>query len=148
MTFLIISVVIINLISFLIPKQMTKMEMYATSFFALCFVLIVDIFLDLKLDWYGYFQKGVQAQSLIAIFGLYPSVNIIFLNYFPFKKGLGPKSYYILLWSALIVLFEWASVKSGYFYHNEWKYWYSAIVAYPIILIILSWNLSLIRKFK
>jgi hypothetical protein len=144
MLFLIISVVVYNLIAILIPKRLTKIEMYGTSLFGLYFALITDVYLDLKHNLYGYFTKGVDYKSLIAIFGLYPSVNIIFLNYFPFRKGIKAKIIYILGWSMLLIIYEWVSLIAGYFYHNEWKLWYSALL-YPLILSILVLNLLFIR---
>ena len=145
MLFLILSVIVSNLVAFLIPKNLSKKEMYATSMFAVYFATVTDIYLNLRHDLYGYFSIGANYISLLAVWGLYPSANIIILNYFPFGKGIKPKIIYILAWSAFLVVFEWASVKSGYFYHSGWKYWYSALV-YPIILVILVWNLILFRR--
>lgn len=145
MVYLIISVVVLNLVAIFIPKRLSKIEIYATSVFATLFALIVDVYLDLKLDMYGYFKEGPQWKSIVATFGLYPAANIIILNYFPFKKRIKIKVLYILGWAILLVLYEWGSIKSGFFYHKEWKLSYSAL-AYPFILVILVCNLKWIRK--
>jgi hypothetical protein len=143
MTFLIISVIVFNLTAIMIPKRLTKIEMLATSALASILQDNVDIFLDLKLDLYGYFNVGPDYGALIAIFGIYPAANIIILNYFP--KGLKSRLLYILAWSVFLTAFEWASVKSGYFYHHGWKYWHS-FVCYLVILPILYWCLLFVRK--
>lgn len=144
MAFIIISIIVFNTIAFLIPKQMTKIEMFTTSLFAMLLQKQVDILLALKYELYGYVGK-IKISNVISNYGIYPAVNIIFLNFFPFKKSLKRKIYYILVWAAFLVGFEWACVKAGYFYHNGWKYWYSAL-ANPIILLILVGDLLFIRK--
>jgi hypothetical protein len=111
MTFLIISVVILNLIAILMPKHMTKNEIFTTILFALFLQKQVDLFLDLKYDLYGYFGKGPAMTSLIPVLVLYPAANVIILNYYPFTNSKFVKLSYILGWSAFLVLFEWASCK-------------------------------------
>lgn len=147
MTFLILSIVVFNLIAIKMPKRLTKSEMYCTSLFSGVFQLITDTVLDLKFNVYGYFQKGVDLKTFLVIFGVYPAVNIIFLNYFPFGKNAKSKILYILAWSLFITLFEWASIKAGYFYHNQWKLWYSYLL-YHAILSILVWNLTYFRRLN
>ncbi|MBB2483423.1 hypothetical protein H5P36_25040 [Bacillus sp. APMAM] len=107
--------------------------------------MIVNIYLDLKLDWYGYFQKGPQWGSLIVIFGIYPASNAIFLNYYQYMKNASQKFWYIMGRSIFAVIYEWLAIISGYFYHHQWKLWHSAI-AYPIIYLILLAVLKLVRK--
>lgn len=145
MIFLILSIVVLNSIAILIPKRMTKIEMYATILFSLVFELVTNLFLEFKYDLYGYFEDGVHWKDLMPILGLYPATNVIILNYYPFIKSKTIKAYYIIGWSALLVLFEWASVQASFFYHNGWKYWHSAL-AYPVIIFILTWGLRFIRK--
>ena len=146
MKFLILSVVVFILIAFLIPKRMTKIEMFTTCLFALLFQKQVDIFLALKYHLYGYIGE-IRFANVIINYGLFSAVNIILLNYYPFKKSLRTKAYYILSWDAFLVAFEWATVKSGYFYHNGWKYWYSAVLN-PIIILILTLCLIFVRKIN
>jgi hypothetical protein len=145
MTFLIISLVVFNLMAILIPKQLSKIEIYASIMFGVVFELVVNIILGLTLKMYSYFEKGVQPYDFLVIFGIFPAFNVIVLNYFPFKKSVRTKSFYIVGWSAFLVLYEWASVKLGFFNHYTWKLWYSAL-CYPVILTILAWNLTLVKK--
>lgn len=145
MSYLLISIVIFNVFAYFMPKRMTKLEMYTTSLFSAFFQLIVDIYLDLKYHLYGYFGEGVDNETILVILGVFPAVNIIILNYFPYGKELKKQSYYILLWSLFLLFYEWGAVKLGYFYYNGWKLWYSAL-CYPPILAILGWQLNWLRK--
>jgi hypothetical protein len=80
---LIIIVVLFNGFAIFIPKRMTGIEIAATSLFAMYLQVNNDVFLDLKFHLYGYFQKGLDFRSLIYLLGIYPAVNIVYLNYFP-----------------------------------------------------------------
>jgi hypothetical protein len=101
---------------------MTRIEIYASILFAIVFQLNVDIIFDLKYGLYGYFEKGIQWRSFLIILGIFPAVNTIVLNYFPYGKKTKSKAYYILGWSVFLVTFEWASVKAGIFYHDGGNY--------------------------
>ncbi|MED1471734.1 CBO0543 family protein [Bacillus salipaludis] len=145
MWFLILTVIVLNAVFWLMPKKLTKIEIFSTCMFAMVFELIVNIYLDLKLDWYGYFKKGTQWGSLIVIFGIYPSANAIFLNYYQYMKNVAKKFWYIIGCSVFAVVYEWVAEKSGYFYYHQWKPWYSAIL-YPFIFLILVAVLKVVRK--
>lgn len=145
MWFLIISALIFTVYSIWMKKNLTRIEIFSTIFFALTLQDNVDIYLDGKYDLYGYFTKGIQWKTLIAIIGIYPAITIIYLNYYPSDKQWPFKLVYILGWSGFAVLYEYAAVKSGYFYHNGWTYWYSAI-SYPILFFILALVLKIVRK--
>ncbi|NRD80182.1 hypothetical protein HPT25_22880 [Bacillus sp. BRMEA1] len=145
MWFLILTAIVFNTVFLFMPKKLTAIEIFSTCMFAIVLQDNVDIYLDLKLDWYGYFTKGTQWQTLIAIFGIYPAVNAIFLNYYQCTRNVAQKFWYIISCSAFAVFYEWLAVKSGYFYHNQWKLWYSAIV-YPFLFLLLLVVLKLVRK--
>ncbi|MCF8564601.1 hypothetical protein LLE49_07560 [Alicyclobacillus tolerans] len=147
MSFLIVSVVVLNVAARMMPKRLTAWEVWTTSLFALVCELVVNIVLDLKFDFYGYFEKGVQGGSFIAIFGLFPSANTIFLNFYPFGRHKWQKVLYILGSSGFCVIFEYASLKSGYFYYHGWKLWYSALF-YPPLLWLMVLNLQLTRRLR
>lgn len=146
MLFILSSITLFCIIIYFMPKRITPMEMYATSLFALVFVLTVDIYLSLKLDLYGYFDKGViEWKTLIIHFGVFPTYNAIFLNFFP--KINRYKLVYILGHSLILVAYEWTTIQVGAFYYNGWALGYS-VMCYPFILLILYWNLKLIRALK
>jgi hypothetical protein len=145
MWFLILSIIVLNAVFWLMPKKLTKIEIFSTCMFATVFELLVNIYLDLKLDWYGYFKKGAQWGSLIVISGIYPASNAIFLNYYQYMKNGAQKFWYIMGCSVFAVIYEWLAEVSGYFYYNQWKLWYSAII-YPFLFWILLAVLKLVRN--
>jgi hypothetical protein len=106
---------------------------------------MTNVFFDLKYDLYGYFDKGVDWLALIPLLGIYPSINYLFLNFFPEGKGFTRIFIYLLSWDAFALVYEALSRKSNFFYYNGWKWWYSAIL-YPPILLILWYHLKLTRK--
>lgn len=60
MWFFVLTIVVLNIVFLFMPKKLTPIEIFSTCMFAMVFQQIVDLALDLKLDWYGYFTKGIQ----------------------------------------------------------------------------------------
>lgn len=117
-------------------KRLSPIELLTTTLFALYLQLITDVFLSLKYNLYGYFDVGVDWGALIYIFGIYPAINVIFLNYYPYKSGVIKSGLYILAWSIFAMVYETIFIWSGTFYIEGWKQIYSLIL-YPILYIIL-----------
>jgi len=117
MRFLIISVFVFNIVAYFIPKRLSKIEIWTTCLFATFLGFTVDVPLDL----YGFFEKGFQWVSYLIIFGLYPSSNTIFLNYYPFRKSILRKVIYFIGLTIFCLSFEVISYKIGYFYYNGWN---------------------------
>lgn len=147
MTFLIASVLILVGVAVKIPKNMTRVEMYSTTFFAMALQMTTDMYLDVQYNLYTYFYVGADLVSFIPMLGLYPPANIILLNYFPYKKGVIWKLNYIIIWAVSLVVFEWLSIKAGYFHHFKWNLWYS-FFCYLGIIPILALNLHIQRKLR
>ncbi|WP_071393339.1 CBO0543 family protein [Bacillus tuaregi] len=145
MIFIFICLIAMNIFAIVMPKRLTRLEIYATCFFSMVFGRTTDSILDILLNLYGFFSEGLQFSGLIAQFLMYPAVNTLFLNYFPFHKGNKVKLVYILCWTLFSVTFEWISVQTSFFYYTTWKLWYSAML-YPIIFYILYLNLKLVRR--
>ncbi len=140
--------IIVSLIAvILIPKRISFLEMYATSFFATFLGSLADMYLDAKYDMYGFFQKGIDLAYIPIFFIIYPAANILFLNFFPFQRPLFHKILYILACSGVTLLFEYGSLHTNVFYYNSWKLWYSGI-CYPPLYTLLYLNLLLLRKLK
>ncbi|WP_420850364.1 CBO0543 family protein [Peribacillus alkalitolerans] len=135
------------MVAYFVPKHITKQEIYSTALFSLTLGLLSDITLDLKYDLYGYFEKGLQLKGFLAIVGLFPASGILFLNFYPQKKSLLHKIFYIIIWTVFCLLYEWTAIKSGFFYHNGWNFWYSTL-SYPILLWIHILHLLFIRFLK
>lgn len=133
-----------NGLAILIPKKLTRTEVYISSIFVLLLQVIVDIIFDLEFNLYGYFKEGIDLVAFVTFLALYPAFSVCYLNYFPFNKPLVRKVVYILTISIFCIVYEYLSIKSGYFYHNKWNLWYSA-VSYPALLGFMAWHLSTIR---
>lgn len=136
MLFLILMVLFFNLVVFFIPKRMSHNEIVMTTLFAMVLQLTVDVYLDLKYDFFGYFTKGVNWSSLIYFWGIYPAITITFLNFFPYGKSLIRQCLYIGVWTVFSLIFELLFIWTKTFYYNSWKLWYSAL-CYPILFLTL-----------
>ncbi|WP_375053530.1 CBO0543 family protein [Virgibacillus sp. JSM 102003] len=136
------SVAVFSLGAIFVPKNISWIEIYGTILTTIVLHLLIDAFLDLKYNLYGYFDKGVEFRTLIFTFGIYPAVNILVVNLFSFIRGLHSKIIYILIITTFALCYEVALIHADIFYHNEWKLWYSAVI-YPFLLILLFLN----RKF-
>lgn len=144
MIFLIFSIVIINGLCFLLPRRLTWGEIIVTAWFGLYFEAIVNIYLDVKFDLYGYYTKGVDWKSLLPILGLYPALNYLVLNFYPSKSSKWIVITYLLAWDFFSVVYEVLSIKFGFFYHNGWTNWLSALV-YPFLFYVLWLHLKFYR---
>ncbi len=145
MFLLFISVIIFGLVIYLMPKRISYFEMYTTSLFSTVLQLITDIYLEFKYNFYWYFSPGVDYITLWVVFWIYPSVNILFLNFYPTNKKFSTSVYYILGWTLFALVYEWVAVNYGFFQYNGWKLWYSAII-YPFLYLLLYINWKIIRR--
>lgn len=145
---LLIIVTIGSIISVIfMPKRISLLEMYNTAFFATFLAAITDMYLDFKLNFYGFFTKGVNWSYLPIFVIVYPAAGILFLNFYPYHKPLINKMIYILACALLTTTLEYLALHTEVFYHNQWKLWYS-VICYPIIFKILLLNLRFIRKLS
>lgn len=151
MLFLISSIILALFFSFVAPRRLSWIEILVTTWFGLYFEAMVNIFLDLKYDLYGYFKKGVDWVTLVPLLGIYPPLSYLVLNFFPTGKGIIRIAIYLIFWDAISVAYEQFAIRYGVFYYNGWTWWYSAIL-YPPIFIALRLHLAiarmLIRKSK
>ncbi|WP_375709388.1 CBO0543 family protein [Niallia sp. NCCP-28] len=144
MILLFVSIAIFIAIIFIMPKRLTMIEYYATSLSSIILQLLTDLYLEFKYHLYGYFSSQIDWISLLIFFFIYPPVNIIFLNFYPYKSKILKKSLFLSFWVIFSVSYEWVAVKTEFFYYSGWKLWYSAII-YPVLFIILLLNLKLVR---
>ncbi|MFX3617904.1 MAG: CBO0543 family protein [Sporolactobacillus sp.] len=127
------------------PKNLTFIEYYATTAVSIIIQLITDYILECICDLYGYFVPGADWKTLLIIFFLYPPMNLIFLNFYPFIFKFFRKLIYILSFSAFATVYEWWTVKMHVFHYYHWKLWYSAVL-YPFIFVTLILSLKLVQK--
>ncbi|MFS0672100.1 CBO0543 family protein [Ornithinibacillus sp. 179-J 7C1 HS] len=145
MIFLVSSILITLAVFIMMPKNLTYVEIYTTSLFAIVFQLLTDIHLEFKYNLYGYFEEGVDYKTLLVIFFIYPLFSSIYLNHFPYHRKKLIKLLYIIAWTIFSLCFEYSSVLTGVFYYNNWKLGYSALI-YPIVYLMIYGNLIFIRK--
>lgn len=138
-----ILLILLFITAVVMPKIKPAVVLYATSCFALAFGLIADNILNLWLDLYGYFGKGVDLKGLAAVTATYLAVNVLYINWFPARRSLLMKGLYIAGWSIFSVIFEACMAQTAFFYHNAWHLSYS-LMAYPIIFLILYGDYRLV----
>ena len=145
MVFALLSAFIFIVIAYMIHKNISYVEMYLTILFSTVLQLIVDIVLEFNYELYGYFDKGVDYETFIYIFMIYPPLTILFINYLPIERGIILKTMYILAWTIFSIGYEYLCIRNGTLYYENWKLWYSAII-YPFIYLLIILNFLFIRK--
>lgn len=136
---LLISVLVFNLIAFKINKRLLPSQIVQIWTFTITFQMLFDFIVEFKYQSYWYFSQGFEWVGLIPRTVLIPPVNIIFLNLYPFAKGVLKKISFLFFFVILILIYELLAMLPapwGYFHYGWWEIWYSAIVD-PIILICL-----------
>ncbi|PKG23446.1 hypothetical protein [Niallia nealsonii] len=136
---LLIVVALFNFLAIKLNKRLNANRVLHIWMFTSTFQLLFDMFVDFKYLGYWYFTKEIDWISILYIIFLVQPVNIIFLNYYPFKKKIHSRVIFILGFNVLILLYEKIALLPepwGYFHYGWWKIWYSAIIN-PILLISL-----------
>ncbi|MFS0865617.1 hypothetical protein [Fredinandcohnia sp. 179-A 10B2 NHS] len=136
---LLLAVFIFNFLAFTRTKRFTKNQTIHIWFFTIAFQTIFDIFVEFKLHGYWYFSKDPDWQGLIAHTVLLPPVNMLFLNWYPFKGKFLKKFIYVGLWTVGILMYEMITLLPepwGYFYYGWWTIWHAAVID-PILFLIL-----------
>lgn len=146
MLFLLISVFLFITLTIIVPKKISRSELYAVALFSIVLGFCTDVTLDLKYHLYGYFQPGVQFAGFMPILILFPTGGMVYANFFPYKRKLIAKIIYIIFSTTLCLIYEYLSITFGFFYHNGWNYWYSAIV-YPILFWMLLVHIWFYRRY-
>ncbi|MDD1515305.1 hypothetical protein [Priestia megaterium] len=136
---LIIAIILFNLIAFTSRKKLTLNQVLHIWTFTIAFQQTFDLLVEYKYEGYWYFDKEVDWTGLLAHTVLLPPVNMMFLNWYPFKKGFSHKFSYIAIWVIAIILYETITLLPepwGYFHYGWWKLWHAAITD-PILFLIL-----------
>ncbi|GGE56588.1 hypothetical protein GCM10011391_39370 [Pullulanibacillus camelliae] len=129
-------------------KRISQLEMFTSAVFAVVLDFIVDYLLEFRYHLYGYFKTfSADYEDLIVILGIYPLIDILFLNYYPIGKSIHKRVGYILGWSAFSVVYEWVAVQTHLFYYNGWKLIYSVPI-YPLLFLILIGQFLFIKRLK
>jgi hypothetical protein len=140
-----ITIAVMIMIILGMPKRLTLAEYYITSLFAFLLNATADFSLNLQHDYYGYFKEGVDIEGYLIVYVIGPCINILYLNFFPRTRGIGPQVLYLLVWCLFSIAYEvYVALPNGMIYYNKWKWWYSAI-AYPLLFFILAAHWSWVR---
>ncbi|MGI8386468.1 hypothetical protein [Robertmurraya sp. P23] len=147
---LIIAIILFNLIAFKTNKRLTANQIVHIWVFTIAFQVGFDLFVEFKYHGYWYFNKGIDWVGLLPHTVLIPPVNMMFLNWFPFKKSVWKRFIYIFFWVIGILIYESITLLPepwGYFHYGWWKLWHAAIVD-PVLLLILLGYYNWVRKLE
>ncbi len=148
MIFMIASIIVLWMIVYSIPKRLSVFEMYTTSLlFAVVDWSVLSVFLDVRYNWVGYFDKGADYRTLLVIAGIDPAVNLLMLNFFPFRKHFVKKLAYLAGCTFLLCFYEFMNLKIGFKYYTKWNLGYTALY-YVSLFSLLAFNLYVFRKLS
>lgn len=136
---LLIAIAVFNLIAFTTNKRLTGNQIAHIWVYTVALQLCFDIIVEFKYHGYWYFGKEIDWAGFLPRLVLIPPVNMIFLNWFPFRRGLLKQAAFILLWVIWILLYEVVTLLPqpwGYFNYGWWKLWHAALIN-PILLLLL-----------
>lgn len=141
--FMIITSILAYLIVWLMPKRLTRQEMYSTWLFMVFATRTTDQLLDLVFHLYDQLGPGIQWQ-VVVIQTVFPgALGIIILNFMP--KNRVKFFVYSIGYTLFSLIFEWITIRVGYLTYNNWSMWYSAGV-YIIGILLLRFHLSFFRR--
>nr|WP_240546243.1 hypothetical protein [Paenibacillus artemisiicola] len=144
------SVVLFNLAAFTFNKRLTGNQILHIWSFTTAFKNTFDLYVDLKYHGYWYFTKDIDWPAIVAHLFLLPPVNMMILNWYPFKKSLIFQVIYLLLLDVCLGLYELVTLLPrpwGYFNYGWWTIWHSLMIN-PILILILVSYFKLVRKFE
>jgi hypothetical protein len=149
---LLLAIAAFNYLGFKTNKLLTGNQMLHIWLFTIAFQSLFDLFIEFKYHAYWYFDKELEWQGILPHVFLIPPVNMIFLNWFPYKKGWFKRLIYLSGFVIAILIYEIITLLPypwGYFHYGWWKLWYAAILD-PILLLILlgfyKWICKLEKK--
>jgi len=134
-----IAIIVFNFIAFKMNKRLTANQIVHLWLFTIAFQSSFDVYVDLKYHGYWYFTDGADWKGLLVHTVLLPPVNMMFLNWYPFKRGYTRQVCYFIFWLIAILLYEMLTLLPapwGYFHYGWWNLWHSAILN-PVLLLIL-----------
>lgn len=131
--FLIVSTFIIICITILMPKNISKIELYISYFFMLILSWSINVVIDAKYNLRSFFQNGPDYPTMMIFLSIFPCFGVIFLNFYPYKRrSIIKKTAYIIFCVLMLFGFDVLLVKFNILHYNNWRY------AYTIILYIIE----------
>lgn len=147
---LIFSVLVFNIIAFKYCTKLSKVQILNIWTFTIAFQNIFDLIIEFKFKGYWYFTQEVDWGGLISHTVLVPSVNMMFLNWYPYHHKKRKQFFYICLWVIGILVYEGLTLLPeplGYFHYGWWKLRYSAFVNILLFLLLLQFY-KLIKRME
>ena len=136
---LLIAIGTFNLIAFSTNQKLTGNQILHIWLFTISFQLLFDLFVEFKYHAYWYFGRELEWRGILPHVFLVPPVNMIFLNWYPYKKAWLKQLFYLVSFVIAILIYEVITLLPdpwGYFHYGWWKLWHAAILD-PILLLIL-----------
>lgn len=136
---LITAIILINFIAFKQNRKLTANQILHIWVFTVAFQTSFDVFIEFKYHAYWYFEKVVNWRGVLPHLLVVPPANIIFLNWFPFKKNRFKMAQFFFFFTLIIVIYELITLLPepwGYFHYGWWSIWHSVVID-PILLLIL-----------
>lgn len=136
---LLIALAAFNFLGFKTNKLLSGNQILHIWLFTIAFQVLFDIFIEFKYHAYWYFDKELDWRGVLPHVFLIPPVNMVFLNWFPYKKGWKKQSIYLTIFVITILIYELIALLPhpwGYFHYGWWKLWHAAILD-PILLLTL-----------
>lgn len=142
--FLLVSYLVIGVIFLLMPKRLTKQEIYITWFIVTVQTLIADIFFGEILDLYDLIKEdGDLLIDLIIQISLPAFFGILYMNFMPRERN--KFIVYFVFWVAFSVAYETLAVFVGYIHYKGWNFWYTTLF-YMYACLFMRWHYWFIRK--
>ncbi len=138
---LLLAIFLFNIIAWKVNKKLTRNQMVHIWLFTIAFQQTHDLIVEFKLGGYWYFDQGINWAGLLAHTILVPPVNILFLNFFPFKENFTRKFLYFSVWLVFITIYEVIAALPepwGYFKYGWWKLQYSVVEDVILLFILLG----------
>ncbi|MGM7721485.1 hypothetical protein [Metabacillus sp. Hm71] len=139
---LIIAIIIFNVVAFITNIHLTKNQIVHIWAFTIALQGLADLYIDQKYHAYWYFSKGVEWESLLTLTLLIPPINMMFLNWYPYRSTLIRRGLYFFYWVMFMVIYEMIAMLPepwGYFNYGWWKLLYSALVDPLLLIVVLSY---------
>ncbi len=135
-------IVLCNFIAFKTNKRLTGNQILHIWLITIALQSNFDVFIDLRYHGYWYFTEGADWKGILVHTVLLPPVNMIFLNWYPFKRPIIKKISYLIFWVIAILLYEMMTLLPepwGYFHYGWWSLWHSAVLDPFLLLMILRY---------
>src|SRR4051812_25064480 len=118
---LLLAIIIFNLIAFKTNKRITSNQIVHIWTFTIAFQLLFDIFIEFKYHAYWYFDKDIDWRGILSHVFLIPPVNMIYLNWYPYKSTWIKKLFYLIIFVIAILIYEVLTLLPepwGYFHYG------------------------------